>query len=277
MRGKATINNMEIAIAPTEARSLGGTVTAEITFTPRSHDIPMSYVGKAWVRGVDMALVGPALDLRGGEKLQKLNGRGFLDIAFQGQGSGGKLKPADAFRADGELQILGCHFWDDPVLGRVASDVKTRHAKGDGDAAAVFSIADSKVTIHNAAINSPSVGIEGSGTIGFDKQLDLKIVAVPIGDLRDKLAQSGVPILGDVAGAVVGAVQQLFKDTTGALVYQYRVTGPATNPTHEIVPAPVLTDPVALIFGRMLKTGPGGPDDRLIDAVRPTKPQEPRR
>ena len=41
-------------------------------------------------------------------------------------------------------------------------------------AKSVFRVAERKVVFENAAVNSPALGLVGSGTIGFDKSLDAK-------------------------------------------------------------------------------------------------------
>jgi hypothetical protein len=64
---------------------------------------------------------------------------------------------------------------------------------------------------------------------------------------------------------VVGGVQKLLNSATGALLYQFRVGGTFTEPHLQTVPAPVLTDPAALLFGRMLDEQR---KQRLIESVR---------
>jgi hypothetical protein len=67
---------------------------------------------------------------------------------------------------------------------------------------------------------------------------------------------------------VVGGVQRLLNTATSTLLYEFRVSGTVSQPKVDTVPTPVLTEPAALLFGRML-------DDRqkkpLIDAVRSPK------
>jgi hypothetical protein len=94
--------------------------------------------------------------------------------------------------------------------------------------------------------------------------VDLTVVAVPLGDLREKLKQTPIPVVNDLAAGVAGLAQDLFKGAAGALIYQYHITGPATHTTQEVVPAPALTDSAATVFGQMLGTGKGS----LLDTVR---------
>jgi hypothetical protein len=175
--------------------------------------------------------------------------------------------------------VVRAHFWEDPIVKRIASDVsghsRTATRAGVGDAAAVFSVAERSVTLHSAAVSSPSIGLQGLGRIGFDGRLDLQVYAAPLGDLRDKMRQTGIPLVGDVAAEVVGAVEQVLRGATGALLYQYRVTGPASGPNHEVVPVPALTEGVAALFGEMARSGENE-NDRLLRAVKAREAREAR-
>ena len=121
---------------------------------------------------------------------------------------------------------------------------------GTADAAGVVHVENNTVTLENAAISSPLLGLQGHGTIGLDKTLNLTVVAAPLGDLRDRMKQTGVPLVGLVSAA---AVQQLMNAVQGTLLFQYRVTGTMGNPSETVVPAPVITEPVAYLFGQMLR------------------------
>jgi hypothetical protein len=132
--------------------------------------------------------------------------------------------------------------------------------------------------------------VEGSGTIGFDKRLDLNIVAAPLGDWRDKLKATHVPVVSDVAGEVAGALQTLVNTATRGLLYEFRITGTAAHPDFATVPVPALTDTAAALFGGMLgeqkeggllesvrgnRTGPGS--TRRQESSPPTRAPEPER
>ena len=173
--------------------------------------------------------------------------------------------------------------WTIPVLGDIAGRVRDRpgrDAAGDkpdaqgigtvGEAAGVFDIAEGALVLRNAAVSSPALGVVGSGTIGLtgEKRLDLRIIAAPLGDWRDKVRQTNVPILSDVAGEVFGAVQHLVNSATSALLYEFRVTGTVADRKVAAVPVPVLTEPAAVLFGRMLR---GDKDHQLLETMRPGK------
>ena len=123
------------------------------------------------------------------------------------------------------------------------------------------------ILLRSAAVSSPALGVQGSGTIGRDKRLDLDVVAAPLGDWRDKLKQTNVPLLNDVAGEVAGAVQKLVNTATSQLLYEFRITGTTSHPQVTPVPVPALSDAVALLFGRMMR-GEG----KLLESVR-TRPR----
>ena len=108
--------------------------------------------------------------------------------------------------------------------------------------------------------------MQGSGAIGLDKQLDLNIVAAPLGDWRDKLKQTHVPIVSDVAGEVAGALQKVVNGATSHLLYEFRITGTTGQPSVATVPVPALTDSAATLFGGMLREGKE--EGRLLESLR---------
>jgi hypothetical protein len=265
IRGDATISPLLVDITRLECTTLGGRGTASGKIVPR-RPYPVQQ-GRVALRDIDLAVLARTLDPD--DPNDKLVGRGFLNFVFDGAFATDReedVTPADALRGRGEFEVIRGHFWTLPVLGRVASETKRGDALTLGEAAGVFRVADRRVTFENAAVNSPALGLVGSGSIGFDKSLDLQIVAAPLGDWRDNVKRSKIPIVSDVAGEVVGGIQKLLSAATRTLLYEFRVTGTAGDPDVKTVPAPVLSDPAALLFGRMLDDRQK--DRRLIDSVR---------
>lgn len=267
IRGDATISTMLVDIPRFECEILGGAGAASGTITPRRpYEVKN---GRVALRDVDLAKLARVLEPD--DPNDQLVGRGFLNFVFDGSIATDKddgATPADTLRGRGEFEVIQGHFWTLPVLGQVASETKKGGDGGAltlGEAAGVFRIADRKVVFENVAVNSPALGLVGSGTIGFDKSLDLRIVAAPLGDWRDNVKRSRIPIVSDVAGEVVGGVQKLLNAATRTLLYEFRVGGDVSDPAVQTVPAPVLADPAALLFGRMLDPNRTAP---LIDAVR---------
>jgi len=269
VRGKVTLDNLGIVIgtdglkpAILEGRCMEGDVSLHMNVRPRSDTEPAHFQGEAWLRDINVASLCNMFGIRDGQ-VSRSGGKGYLHATFSLDGSGGKKKPTQTLRAVGEAEILGADYWEDPIVSLIAGDLEGRSAAGKTikkepgvcDAAAVFHIANRVITLEQAAVNSPSLGIQGTGTITFDKQLDLQVVATPIGNL--KAAIDKVPIVGQVAGAVVGVVQGALRSAAGSLLYQYRITGPASNPQKQLIAAPVLSDAGALLFGRMAEQKKG--------------------
>jgi hypothetical protein len=116
-------------------------------------------------------------------------------------------------------------------------------------------VRDRRVELRSAAVQSPALGLVGSGHIGFDRTLDLKVIAAPLGDWRERLKRGKIPILSDVAAEVFGTIQQVVNAATSTLLYEFRVSGTLNEPKVDTVPAPVLTEPAALLLGQMIRDG----------------------
>jgi hypothetical protein len=213
----------------------------------------MRFQGTLCLRGIDSKQLAGAFNLKE-PTCSRLTGIGNMTVNLAGVGKGGSRTPSQELIADGELEILHGNFWSVPAVQEVASQVRPDGKLGDGDAAAVFHIADRTINLETAAVNSPLLGLEGAGTIGFDKTLFLTIVAAPLGDWRDKMHQAGIPVVGDI----LGAIQKFLNNVQGALLFQFRVTGTLARPEKTAVPAPVLTDSMAVLFGQMLRQDRNG-------------------
>lgn len=262
IHGEATIAPITVNITHFDARSLGGTAWAAGMITPGK---PFLYDGQVEVRDIDLRQLTALLDLQEPAR-SRLSGIGYATAHVAGAGKGGALRPSDTFKADGELQILRGEFWSVPPVGVVATQVKQSADPGVGDAAAVFHIANRTINLPSAAVNAPLVGLQGQGTIGFDRSIYLTIIAAPLGDWRDKMRQARIPVVGDV----LGAVQQLLNTVQGVLLYQFRVTGTVDHPVKSLIPAPIISDPMALLFGQMLRQDPNG---QLLRDVKSSVPQ----
>ena len=269
MTGDATVSNMLIDVRRLEADVLGGRLTGSMKVTPGS---VTKYLGTAYVRGVDLAALSRRLILAETAG-SRLSGVGNLDMEFAvARPRGENESVLGNMRAAGEFELLRGEFWTIPVLGDIAGrmpDAPRGQAGGAGtvgEAAGVFEIAEGALVLRRAAVSSPALGVVGSGTIGLtgERPLDLHIVAAPLGDWRDRVRETNVPILSDVAAEVFGAVQGIVNAATRTLLYEFRVTGTASERKVVTVPVPVLTEPVAVLFGRMLR----GDDKRLLETVR---------
>jgi hypothetical protein len=109
------------------------------------------------------------------------------------------------------------------------------------------------IEVKQAALSSPVLGLQGSGRVGFDGKLDLRVVAAPLADWKDQMKRTKIPIVSDVAGEVLGGLQAMINTASKTLLYEFHVTGMCREPKFETVPTPVLTEGVAKVFGAMLK------------------------
>ena len=262
MTGDATVSNMLIDVRRLEADVLGGRITGTLQVTPGGK---RAYQGKAYLRGIDLEAVSKVYILPE-SKDARLTGEGNLDLTFSGAKPPPGESPLSTLSANGEFEVLGGQFGTIPVLGEIAKRVGGGAELTVGEAAGVFDVADKNIHLRNAAVSSPALGVQGSGAIGFDRRLDLAVVAAPLGDWRDKVKQTNVPLLSDVAGEVAGAAQAVVNTATRGLLYEFRVTGTSGTPHVAAVPVPVVADSAAILFGGMAR---GQKDRRLLDAVRP--------
>jgi hypothetical protein len=276
IRGDATVSPMLVDVTRLECSILGGSASATGKILPKK---PFTVEnGRVAIRDLDLAQL--ASMLRPDKPSEKLIGRGFLNATFAGSTlKEAQLKPGLALTGRGEFEVIQGDFWTLPVLGDIATaagkDERRSTTSGPtnsigtvGEAAGTFHFESGKVVLENAAVSSPALGLIGSGTAGFaeDKSLDLRVVAAPLGDWRDRIKQTKIPIVSDVVGEVVGGLQRLVNTATSTLLYEFRVSGTLKQPKVDTVPAPVLTEPAALLFGRMLDERQKPP---LIDALRP--------
>lgn len=261
MTGDATVSNLLIDVRRIEADVLGGRLSGTVKVTPGSN---MKYQGRAYLRDIDLEAVSKVYILPE-SKDAKLTGEGNLNIQFAGTKPRGEGSAFDTLQARGEFEVLRGHFWTLPLLGEVARRAGGGRELTVGEAAGVFEVADRRIHLHSAAVSSPALGVQGSGSIGLDKRLDLNLVAAPLGDWRDRLKQTRVPVVSDVAGEVAGALQTLVNGATRGLLYEFRITGTTKSPDVAAVPVPALTDTAAALFSSMLRDDQEG---RLLESVR---------
>src|SRR5207248_68571 len=89
---------------------------------------------------------------------------------------------------NGDAQILRGDFFRVPVLNQILQNAGgLRGVSTVGEAATTFSVADRAVTLKDTAVNSPLVGIQGGGKIGFDGKLELQVIVAPLADWKDKI------------------------------------------------------------------------------------------
>jgi len=231
---------------------LGGSVTGDGQIVP-GKGTAMLYQGNVWVRDVDLKALGELLAAQS-HKPSRLSGKGNANARVEGTGSDVPGRGLDFFKAEGQFEVLEGDFWSLPALDEVARGAKVSNdALTVGQAAGTFKVHDKTVELTNAALSSPVLGVQGSGTVGFDGAMDLRVVAAPLADWKDQIKRTKIPILSDVAGEVFGGLQKMINTATKTLLYEFRVTGTARRPKVDAVPAPVLSDGLAKVFGGMVK------------------------
>jgi hypothetical protein len=245
-----------------EGSALGGAFGLKGNLSLRD---PMKYEAELSATQVDLAEVSRVLEMLRDDGKPRLRGRAVARVAGQGQleGSGGDALASISAR--GSVQVTDGDFWSSKLLDRLLSHVRiARDALTAGEAAAVFDIRDRKVQLHQAAISSTALGVQGSGTIGLDGGLDLNMIVAPLGDWRQRIKESGIPLVSDVAGEIAGVIQKIVNTATSQLLYEFRVSGKVGDPQVSAVPAPLLTESAADIFGLMLRETKA---DKLVEAI----------
>jgi hypothetical protein len=115
------------------------------------------------------------------------------------------------------------------------------------------------------AVSSPLIGIQGQGDVALtgDNQLNLNVVATPLGDWKKDVDKTGIPGIG-LFGQAVGGAQKAMNSVSRQVLLSFQVTGPAANPSIQPVAAPALTGAAKDIFSTMGHAGGG-----LMDLVDP--------
>jgi hypothetical protein len=235
-----------------EGICFGGAVTGEGQIAPgKGKDL--AYQGQVWVRNLDLKSLGALIAVEG-RKPSRLSGKGNANGTIEGIGADGEHTAVENFRANGRFEVLEGDFWSLPAIDEIAQGAKVKGgALTVGQAAGVFLIHDREVELSNAALSAPVLGVQGAGKVTFDGKLDLRVVAAPLADWKEQMKRLRIPIVGDIAGEMLGGVQRMVNTATKTLLYEFHVTGTTKEPKIDTVPAPVLTEGVAKVFGAMIK------------------------
>jgi len=253
-----------LQISQLDCQSLGGKISGHGRVACTR---PYSFSGEIATEGCDLSQIAALLNASESERA-RYQGLADVQASFEGSGPSQGKSAAQLFGSEGQLEIYQGNLWDIPALQRIAARVSiARKALTVSRAAAFFRVADQRVHLKDAALSAPVLGMQGSGTIGFDGQLDLDVVAAPLADWQDKLDKSGMPVVSDLAGDVADRVQKLLNEATGHLLYKFHVGGTASDPQLTTVAAPAITQPAVRLFGSMLKSSP---QNRLLKLLSPT-------
>jgi hypothetical protein len=268
LKGEATVTQRGVDVRELEAAVLDGKVQATGSWQREEATGPKwKYDAEAVVRDLDLAKL--ETQLRDEPADKPLVGHVYAHATLSGATTKGadKRENLAALRASGEAEIVRGKLFKVPVLKDVAKEMKGMESAATvSDAAVTFDIEKGRVTLRDAAISSSVVGLQGGGTIDFSGDLDLRVVAAPLADWRENLKGTNIPVVSDVVGGVAGVIQKMLNKATGTLLYEFRVGGTLEKTQVVAVPAPVLTDTAAFVFGRMLE--PPTKERRPLDLIR---------
>jgi len=214
----------------------------------------------AVLRGVDLRELG-RLTATPGSKATPLSGVGNLTLHAVGPIPKDKSPLLDSATADGELEVRHGDFWRIPVMKSIADSANIRSALTVGEAAAVFSVNRGTVHLRRAAASAPLLGVEGSGAFDFKGNLNLNVIATPLGQWSDKLD------LGDrgIVNHLLGTIQQGVNLATSQALYQIHVGGTVAHPDARPVPVPFLSRQTFQLFS-FLKSNAG--NSGLLDFLK---------
>ncbi|HZZ45216.1 MAG TPA: AsmA-like C-terminal region-containing protein [Tepidisphaeraceae bacterium] len=237
-----------------EANVFGGLVRG--TGSAKITD-PITWQAKGQLRDFDLRT--SAEQLTGKQfSTDKLAGRAFLSADMAGS-----MTP-QSVKGTGEARLVEGRIFEIPILTEILSQAGLQKGLIGSDAAATFALADGKLNLKKIALGSAAIGVQGHGTIAFDKTLDLDVVVAPLGQWKDRFKRTGIPIVSKVIGDVAGVVQSAVNAAASTFLYEFHVSGTADAPKIAAVPAPFLTKSGAAIFSAML----GGDDNALADQVK---------
>jgi hypothetical protein len=184
------------------------------------------------------------------------------------------VSPLVAMQGDGSAQVEQGDFWDIPFLGDIAGRINPNFSQAGrvGEAAVVYTIGNGQLHLSQLAVSSPLVGVQGNGDVGLtgDNELNLNVVAAPLGDWKKQIDKtSNNPVVG-FFGQAVGSAQQAINKVSQAALLSFQVTGPAASPSIKPVAAPALTGAVGNIFNKMAQPGGNSGGGGLLNFMQPS-------
>jgi hypothetical protein len=196
----------------------------------------LAYRARASIRRVDLNSLAQVA-VEPGEK--PINVGGELDMNVTLHGEGTRQDALDALEASGDVHVSKGDLFRVPVLKEIADVLDIGGLATASEAMANFTIADRRVRLDNATINSPTLGVSGGGEIGFDGALNLKVIANLLSDLEHRIDKFNNPV-ADLVGSVAGIFQRGMNRIAETLLYQLHVSGTIEKPQVRIIAAPAL-------------------------------------
>jgi hypothetical protein len=194
------------------------------------------YSVDATVRGLNLNDLMRAVEKPGGIPTP-LSGRANARLSAQGFVPSDNRSPIDVITGEGIFEVRDGDFWRIPVMQQIAKDANARSALTVGEAAGVFDISHSAIHLHPATASAPLLGIEGTGDITFKGNLNLDLIATPLGNWSEKADARDNGIIS----GFVGTLQKGFNVATKTVLYNVHVAGSPNHPDVHTVPAPIIT------------------------------------
>jgi hypothetical protein len=208
------------------------------------------YAAKLECRDVDLKELAGYLG-QPGDQPTRLSGRAMLTADVSGVIPPSGTPAYQGLSGSGEFEIRHGDFWEIPVMKSIAGAF-SKDSLTVGEAAGQFVIGDHKIHFNRAVANSPLLGVEGSGDLGFDQTLNFKGVADPFGSWGERVGAPG-PL-----ATILGTVQRTINVATSTALYQIVVTGTTSAPKTTAVPAPVVTHGVQSLLSKARNQNPVG-------------------
>jgi hypothetical protein len=255
----------EFRLTSFTGNTLGGTVNASAEMKLQT---PIAIAARANFSDVDVKQAYAIIAARGKHTTVKesprLSGKANGNLYMENTGTDWQTATGG-----GMVEITGGNFGNIPILSQLGTAAHFSDSDFVGsEAAVVFTVAEKTVQISNVAVSAPAIGIQGDGYLKFAGPVHLHVVVAPLADWRQKLKSTGIPIIGDAAGAV----QTLLNHATRTLFYEFNITGDIHNPTVAAVPVPLLTKGAGRLFTHMLSTKN---DQNLLDLLKPAPTTNP--
>jgi hypothetical protein len=237
----------------------------QITQSELGLNSPHRYKAFLEFSGIDLAKVKELLSVNDPKGAMIGLGKGRVD--FFGDFSSPPLRQ---LTATGAVRLKDGNFFTLPVLGDLAQKVNPgfKPVGQVGDGGAVFTVDHGVVHMSKIAVSSPLLGVQGYGDLGIKppNALNLKLVIAPLGDWKEQLKKTGIPLISQIAGTF----QQAIDTVSQKLLYNFHVTGTVQKPSIEPIPAPILTKEAKALFRNMIE--PAGGD--LFDLLQPSDQQK---
>jgi hypothetical protein len=250
LNGELVVAPGSVQITKADANLLGGHAIAIGEIGLRK---PLTYQGTVSGQNLELSEILSVPKVLPNRKFSAA-GKTDAELNFNGVIPTDGSKISEQLILRGTAEIDGAQIWDLPILDGVVKEIGvTRDGLKLSDAAARFDFRKRVITLHRTAINSDLLGVQGRGTIELDGELNLDIIAAPLGDWKKQIERTRIPIVSDIVGGAAAAVQKLVNTATSKLLYQFQVTGKTSNPQIKPIPAPILTDVAAGTFGQMLQ------------------------